>query len=223
MKSSGESSLGTLQRAVICLVTVVASIELHELFHLGVGRLAGLPARFLSFTAAGVRPEEAARADPAALAWMNGVAPISTMILGVLACAAASAPWRSIGPRTRYVLAWVAIVGVPYIGLQLMLAAAPISVRGDGADFAAVIGGYFQVAPAIRSVLAVIGLAIFLASGFWLERLVGDPAAQLDRRMSLGERLAAVSVWRRVLAGMTGILWIGTIALAIYPRATVPG
>ena len=215
MTSSNEPSLGALQRAVICLVTVVAAIELHELIHLGVGRLAGLPARFLHLTAVGVTPEEAARADPAALAWMNGVAPVATMVLGVLAFAATSAPRPSMGPRVRNALIWVAIFGVPYIGLQLMLAAAPIDVRGAGADSAAVIGGYFQAPSTIRSILTVVGLAAYMASGFWLGRLLGDFAERPDRSESLGARLAAVSVWRRILAAVIGLLWIGTVALGI--------
>lgn len=117
----------------------------------------------------------------------------------------------------RSTLTWVAIQGVPYIGIQLMLAAAPIDVRGAGADFAAVIGGYFQAPSTIRSILVVVGLAAYLASGFWLGRLLGDFAAQQpDRRESLGARLAALSVWRRILAAMIGFLWIGTVALGIY-------
>ena len=214
-RSPEEPSLGVTLRSVVCLVTIVALIEVHELLHLVVGRLVGLPARFLNLTAVGVGLDEAARANPAALAWMNGVAPMVSIALGVLAFAVLSAHRRRFRPWVRYALTWVAIQGVPYAGLQLMTAAAPVRLRGDGADFAAVIGGYFQAPPEIRAILTVTGLAVFLASGFWLGRLLSDSSVSPHRRLSLGARLATVAVWRRLLAAVIGTLSIGTLAMGI--------
>lgn len=208
MSESSVTPLGILPRAVISLVTIFLCVELHELVHLGVGWMAGLPARFLHLTAVGVAPDVAAQANPAALAWMNGVAPVFTVVLGLLAFAMVASPRRRFRPPLHYALTWVAILGVPYAGFQLMLAAAPVRVRGDGADFAAVIGGYFQAPLAVRSIVAVSGVAVFVASGLWLGRLLVDPAVKPGRAPSLGARLSAVPLWRRLFAVAVGILSI---------------
>jgi len=206
-----RAELGVALRTAVCLVTLFAAIEFHELVHLAVGRMAGLPAHFLSLTSVGVEPDEVARAAPAALAWMNGVAPIVTMVLGFLAFAVLSASRRRLEPLTAYVLTWIAIMGVPYVGYQLMATAAPIQLRGDGGDSAAVIGGYFHAPPTVRVILAVAGGVLYVASGFWLNRLLADSPVRPHRGPSLAARLSAVAVWRRLLAAALGILLIGGV------------
>jgi hypothetical protein len=74
-----------LAMAFIALLANLLSTELHECLHLIVGRLCGLPAHFLGLTSAGVDPSIAATARPLSLALMNGVAPLATMLLGVVA------------------------------------------------------------------------------------------------------------------------------------------
>lgn len=128
--------------ALIALLAQLASCELHESLHLIVGRLAGLPVHFLSLTTVAVSPCVAATASPSALALMNGVAPLATMLLGVLALVSVPALRPKVPVAITDFIAWCAIFAVPYIGMQTMFAAAPIRLRGDGADSAAVTLAY---------------------------------------------------------------------------------
>lgn len=66
--------------ALIALLANLLSSELHERFHLIVGRLCGLPAHFLNLTSVGVSASIAATARPSALALMNGVAPLAVVL-----------------------------------------------------------------------------------------------------------------------------------------------
>lgn len=193
------SRLGLLPRAAICLAALLVFTEVHELVHLVAGRLAGLPARFLNPTAVGIEPHEAAQADPVALAWMNGSAPVASVLLGFLVLAAVTPPRRRFSPAVGYALAWFAILGTTYAGLQMMITAAPIVVSGAGTDSAAVIGGYFGASPRVRAVIAGAGVVIFLASALWLKRL-------FPQEPPSSEASPAVAQWRRGLAAAIGIL-----------------
>jgi len=188
------------------LLAAVASTELHETFHLVVGRLAGLPAHFLALTSAGVTPSVAAQASPEALALMNGVAPIATMLLGVLALVAVPRLRGKAPSALTDFIAWCSVFAVPYIGLQTMVTAAPVDTRGSGADFAAVLGGYFGVSVVPRAIVSVVGLVIFIASGFWLRTAVGERAEGRQRRGALGERFRAVASWRLITASILGLV-----------------
>lgn len=190
--------------SVIAMLAVLASTELHEFFHFITGRLVGLPSHFLSLTSAGVEPSVAAHAPPYALALMNGVAPLATMMLGVLALAALPALRPTVPTVVADFLGWCAIFAVPYIGIQIMLAAAPIDLRGSGADFAAVIGGYFGVPVVPRAAISVGGLVIYMASGFWLGAAVSQRTVS-HPRLTVSQRLRALAAWRVVAAAILAI------------------
>ena len=207
---------GFLTNAVVCFVAVVGTSELHESIHLLVGRLAGLPAHFLGLTSVGVTSAVAAVSAPIDLALMNGVAPLATMVLGLVALAAVPALRRSAPVAVTQFVAWCAIVGVPYIGLQTMLTAAPIRLRGDGADSAAVIGGYFGLSAGARALISLVGLVLYLASGFWLRRAVSDTDDTARGSVTAGRRLKGLPVWRIIAASILGLV---VVALAV--RSTV--
>lgn len=196
---------GFIGMAVIAILAVVASTELHEFFHFITGRLVGLPSHFLSLTSAGVEPSVAAHAPPHALALMNGVAPLATMILGVLALAAVPGLRPKAPAAVTNFLSWCAIFAVPYIGIQTMLTAAPIDLRGSGADFAAVVGGYFGVPVAPRAAISVVGLVIYMASGFWLGTAVSQRAGSDRLRLTVSQRLRGLAVWRVVAAAILAL------------------
>jgi hypothetical protein len=173
--------------ASVAILARFASTEVHESVHFLVGRLAGLPANFLTLISVGVEASVAAGAPQYALALMNGVAPVMTVLLGILALKAVAAVRSKAPAALTGFLAWWAITGIPYMGLQLMTAAGPIRLRGDGSDSAAVIGGYLGAGIVVRSVISLAGLLLYLASGFWLDAAVAgrDDAARLALRQKL--------------------------------------
>lgn len=197
-----------LGMAALSVLAVVVSTEVHEFLHFVVGRLAGLPAHFLALTSVGVEPSVVAHAPPYRLALMNGVAPLATMLLGILALIAVP-KMRSTFPRgvTDFV-AWCAIFAVPYIGIQTMLTAAPIDVRGTGADFAAVIGGYFGLPRGPRVAISLAGLVIYVASGLWLCFAVSPRTVNIPVRLSVTARLRRLSALRPFAAAILGLLLI---------------
>lgn len=205
-EAPGPRGLNFVGMAFIALLANLVSTELHESLHLIVGRLCGLPAHFLSLTSAGVDASIAANARPAALALMNGVAPLATMLLGIAALFATPALRRRAPAALTAFVAWCAIFAVPYIGLQTMTTALPIRLRGNGADSAAVIGGYFAVPIVPRTVISVVGLLIFMASGFFLGRAISD---SLAGRLTLRQHLRDLAPWRVVAALALGLLLIG--------------
>ena len=201
--------LNFLGMAFIAFLANILSTELHESLHLIVGRFCGLPAHFFNLTSVGVAPLIVAKARASALALMNGIAPLSTMLLGVAALFLAPKLRRSAPPAVTAFVAWCAIFAVPYIGLQMMTAALPIRLGGNGADSAAVIGGYFGVPIGPRTVISVLGLLIFMASGFWLSRAVSDGSGDVRCRLTLRQHLRGLARWRVALASALGLLAIG--------------
>jgi hypothetical protein len=151
---------------------------------------------------------QAANASPAALALMNGVAPIATMILGVMALFA-TPRLRAKGSSTLAdFCAWWAIFGVPYIGLQTMVTSAPVTTRGNGADFAAVIGGYFGVSAKPRAIIALVGFVLYIASGFLLRIAVSDGARRPSTNPTSNNALRSVAGWRLAAAAVLSALLI---------------
>jgi hypothetical protein len=194
--------------ALISLLAVLVSAELHESLHLIVGRLAGLPSHFLNLTSVGVDPSVAVHASPSALALMNGVAPLATMLLGVLCLAAVPALRPKAPVAVTDFIAWCAIFAIPYIGLQTMVTAAPIQLRGNGADSAAVIGGYFGVPVVPRTAISLAGLLIYMASGFWLSAAVSQRTESAPSRLTLRQHLRGLAARRLVAASVLGLLLI---------------
>jgi hypothetical protein len=205
--------------ALIALLVNLFSTELHECMHLIVGRLCGLPAHFLSLTSVGVDPLTAANASPSALALMNGVAPLTTMLVGIAALYATPGLRRRAPAAITSFVAWCAIFAVPYIGLQIMTTALPARLRGNGADSAAVIGGYFGAPLGVRTVISVVGLMIFMASGFFLGRAVSDDPDDALCRLRLRQRLRGLAPWRVGAASALGLLLIGLVPRGAFMLA----
>jgi hypothetical protein len=199
---------GFVGMAVISMVALVASTELHEFFHFIVGRQVGLPSHFLSLTSAGVDPSVAAHAPPYALALMNGVAPLATMVVGVLALAVAPGRRPRAPAAVTDFLGWCAIFAVPYIGIQTMLTAAPIELRGSGADFAAVFGGYFGLSAVPRTAISIVGLMIYMASGYSLCAAVSQRTDSASLHLTVKQRLRELAAWRLVAAVILGLFLI---------------
>jgi hypothetical protein len=195
--------------AFIALLANLLSTELHESLHLIVGRLCGLPAHFLNLTSVGIDPSIAATARPLSLALMNGMAPLATMLLGVAALFLTPILRRRAPAAITAFVAWCAIFAVPYIGLQIMTTALPIRLRGNGADSAAVIGGYFGVPFGLRIVISVLGLLIFMASGFCLGRAVSENSVDASCPLTLRQHLRGLALWRVAAASALVLLAIG--------------
>jgi len=159
---SPRPALQTAIRAATGVVAIVLLVILHESTHVLVGDLVGLPMYFAKLTQAGIRPV----LDPAAgaLAVMNGVAPIETMILGVVAAILLSRTRHPRGSRVAGFFAWWAVVGVFYIGIQLIFVN---TLDTGGADLEAV-AHYFHVSSPTRAMLALVGTVAYMASGFWV-------------------------------------------------------
>jgi hypothetical protein len=158
------------QRAAVCLVTTMTIVTVHELTHIAVGHGLGMGGHFTSLTSADSDPAQVADVTAAARAWMAGTAPLFTSITGVAALLAA--PWAR---RQQYngvatILGWIAVFGIPYIGVQLMTLGGP----AGGVDTAAVFVGYFGIGRIPRAVLAVAGVVFTIAAGYWLGGALGD-------------------------------------------------
>jgi hypothetical protein len=193
------------QRAALCLVTTVAFVTAHELLHIAVGHWFGIGGHFTSLTSADSDPARTAASAGVARASMAAVGPLFTSIAGV--CALLVAPWarRRQYDRAATILGWIAIFGIPYIGVQFMALGGP----GHGVDTAAVLVDYFGIAAAPRGVLAVAGAAFTIAAGYLLAGALGDqqpvPSVALDA-------VASISATRRVLGNAFMVLSICSIA-----------
>jgi hypothetical protein len=206
---------------LICCGTLVVFITLHELVHLSVGRLLHLPTHFINPTAACLSDADAASAPGAALAWMNGAAPVFTMTVGLFALGLLRATPRRRGSLAWSLLGWIALLGVPYIGVQLMLLAAPASARGNGVDSAAVVIGYFGITNAPRIVLVIVGTLVAIASGFWLAPVLRPS----DEPAVIG--VTPPPLWRRALAAAflfsaTAVLALGALKMSRRPSTSSP-
>jgi hypothetical protein len=198
------------KNTVVCLVTTMALVGAHELMHVAVGQGLGLGAHFTSLTSADADPTRALAATPEALAWMAGAAPLFTVLAGIGALLAA--PWARARRYNTFatVLGWIAVFGVPYIGVQLMTLAGPAGVNGTGLDTAGVLIGYFGIGQMPRVALALAGVVFVLAAGFLLSGALGD-----TQPLSPGElaRVTAVSGARRAVGITLVVLSISSIAV----------
>lgn len=61
---------------------------------------------------------------------MNGAAPLFTVLAGFAALGVLS-NGRQLPERLRIFLAWWAIFGIPYLGLQLMILVVPVDFSGS--------------------------------------------------------------------------------------------
>jgi hypothetical protein len=178
------------QRAALCLITTVAFVTAHELVHVGVGHWVGIGGHFTSLTSADADLARASADTAAAFALMAGAGPVFTSIVGVGALLAA--PWA----RQRQlrnvatILGWLAVFGIPYIGIQLMTLGGP----GGGVDTAAVLVGYFNISPILRACLAVFGVAFTIGAGYFVVGALGEPQS-----VSVLDTHSDVSAARRVV------------------------
>lgn len=157
LKSKFDLPLKTL----VAMASIVFSIEIHELVHLLTARFMGIPARFLNFTAVGIPMADVPKYSPGELAVMNGIAPIFSFV--VLGCGTYF--WLKGRPFKRswlrYSLTWLAILNLPYLGLEMMGAAMPSQPNGGGNDFATVFS-YFGASHFLRAWLGVLGFILFI-------------------------------------------------------------
>ena len=187
-----------VQRAALCLATTIAFVTAHELVHIAVGHWFGVGGHFTSLTSADADPARTGTATAVARAWMAGSAPLFTSLVGIGALLAA--PWarRRQFPSVATILGWIAVFGIPYVGIQLMTLGGP----AGGVDTAAVLVGYFGIAGILRGCLAVTGVAFTIGSGYLLGGALGD-----QQRMSPAVLDAGYSVsLRRRIAGLTFVV-----------------
>lgn len=180
-------------RAILVAISVVVSVSLHELVHLVVGRIVGIPAVFRGLTSAGLLEQVVHLYSPARLALMNGIAPLFTVIIGFVIYRILAFRPGAFG-RAKYFFAWWAIFGIPYLGLQMMIIVARIDYSGNGADSAA-IAGYFHIPMSVRAVVCVVGLLYYIVSAVWVLgviRVADENAGSVRTAMR-------ISLWRRVL------------------------
>lgn len=194
------------QRVVLCLVTTMAVVTVHELVHIAVGHGFGIGGHFTGLTSADADSARTPAATAAARAWMAGAAPMFTSIIGVGALLAA--PWAR---RRHYksvatILGWIAVFGIPYIGVQLMTLGGP--ARGE--DTAAVLVGYFGVAGTPRAVLAVAGVMFTIAAGYLLGSALGDQQPGFSPVLAAGTDISAA---RRIVGIAVAVLSVCLIGV----------
>jgi hypothetical protein len=176
---------------------------------------------FTSLTSADSDSARAGAATAAARAWMAGTAPLLTSITGVGALLAA--PWarRQQYHRVATILGWIAVFGIPYIGVQLMTLGGP----AGGVDTAAVFVGYFGIAGIPRAVLAVSGIVFTIAAGYWLGDALGDrqpvPSASINASGGISAARRIVGIAFAVLS--TCLIGGGVVLLARPGRGNPMG
>jgi hypothetical protein len=195
-----------LQRATVCLVTIMGAVTLHELIHIVVGHALGIGGHFTGLTSADADPASAAQATAGARAWMAGAAPLFTALTGVAALLLAPRARRQGYRGLATVLGWIAIFGIPYIGVQLMTLGGP----ARGVDTAAVLVEYFGIAGMPRVALAVGGVVFLLMAGSCLGAALGD--SQPAKPAGL-PAVAEISAVRRTIADALAAVSVGLIAL----------
>ncbi|MGH8292883.1 MAG: hypothetical protein ACRESA_05365 [Gammaproteobacteria bacterium] len=189
-----DGKLTLITRAVLVAASTIAIITLHETLHLLVGRLAGIPAVFTGLTSAGLpKGIDAHQYGPTQLALMNGIAPLLTVVFGFVVYYAL-AKRRVILGHLRYFFAWWAIFGIPYLGLQLMLATEQVDYSGNGADSAA-IAGYLHLSIPLRAIICLAGFLYYMMSAVWV---LGAIRAA-DRDVLPGGSSMAIAWWRHLL------------------------
>jgi hypothetical protein len=184
------------QRVALCLVTTMAVVTVHELVHIAVGLGVGIGGHFTSLTSADSDPARTLAATAGARAWMAGAAPMFTISIAVGALLAA--PWarRRAYQSVATILGWIAIFGIPYIGVQLMTLGGP----AGGVDTAAVLVGYFGLTGTPRAVLAVGGVVFTIGAGYMLGSALGDrqpassPVLAAGADMSAARRIIGIAV-----------------------------
>ncbi|MEO8804304.1 MAG: hypothetical protein ABI304_04320 [Rudaea sp.] len=193
-------------RSAIVALSIASVINLHELTHLVVGRLAGIPALFTGLTSAGVAEGTAALYPQSSLALMNASAPLLTVVAG-FAIYRALACWPEAFGRARYFFTWWAIFGIPYLGLQMMLVVTKVDYSGNGSDSAAV-AAYFHVPMSVRAVLCVAGFLWYMVSAVWVFGVI----RATDANVRTAPAATDVSLPRRVLGG---VLVLAAIACVV--------
>jgi hypothetical protein len=193
-------------KAFIAMVSLVFSIEIHELVHLLTARFMGIPSRFLNFTAVGVPMADALKYPPGELAVMNATAPLFSFV--VLGCGTYF--WlkgRPFKPSwCRYFLTWVTILNLPYLGLQMMAMGGVSQPNGGGNDFATVFD-YLGVSHVLRAWLAVLGFVLFIILQAPLRDLLYlDDDAPGPHGYKPVSRLRTVLGWGFVVLGLAAAL-----------------
>lgn len=189
----------SLGYALLMILATSIVLTLHELAHIVTGRAVGVSAILLSPSAAGLAPGSATPA-PWQLLVFALVAPLLTMVAGVVLLRFVTrSALRLPAPLGRF-LGWVTVLALPYVGVETYLIGSYGDIQGNGADFsvAALVLGFPSPA---RAVIAAVGVAVYFTVGFWLR----FPLAAVDgvptvRRLHWGAPFGAVARWRRVVA-----------------------
>ena len=196
-------------RGVVGIVASLFFVFSHEGVHWLIGRLFGIPAVFTSLTSVGVPPAEINNYPSWGLILMNGVAPWYSVGLVALAM------WLSYRLSDRGgilvdFVRWTAIVGAPYLGLQLISGVAPAKNDGSGVDFAA-INAFFNLSSPVPALLSVLGSILLVAGSILVRKTVFAP---VETRSGL------VASWRRA-AAMTLMVIFALITIACCVVAVI--
>ena len=202
MPETSKPKFGLLLKALVATASLAFSIEIHELVHLLTARFMGIPSRFLNFSAVGVPMADALKYPPGELAVMNGIAPLFSFV--VLGCGTYF--WlkgRSFKRSwLRYFLTWVAILNLPYLGIQMMAMGGVSQSNGGANDFATVFD-YFGASHFLRAWLGVLGFVLYMILQAPLRDLLyledGTPGAHGYKPVS---RLRTILGWGFVVLGL---------------------
>lgn len=161
----------------VVTAAILVSTTVHEFLHFAVARAMEIPAQFLNMTAVGIPSSNVDQYSAFHLLLMNGLAPLFSILalggLGFLYSIRRSSQKHLL----RYFIAWIALLNLPYLGLQMLLVASRARFNGTGNDFAA-IAGYFGVPIETRAVLSVFGYVCFLSLLYPLRVVIRAPTNQ---------------------------------------------
>lgn len=212
------STADVVARVVLAAISVAVVVFAHELVHLLVGRLAGIPAAFTGLTSVGIPRADVHLYAGWRLALMNGSAPMFTVFVG-FAVLGLMPRLGHLPELLRYFMSWWAIFGIPYLGLQAMIVVASVDFSGNGNDSAAV-AGYFLTGPWVLAIMSVAGFLYFMWSSRWVMRIIQSA----DGERAQGDAAdCAMAVWRRVAAwllvviAIAGSVGFSTLAFGLNP------
>lgn len=184
-----------LKNTLIIILLLFVNIIGHELLHLIFGRVAGIPATFLSLSSVGVPSDYDINRfhSPVSIFLMNVPAFIISFIFGCICFAIIYKKRGHISNGLKFILTWFAIFNIPYLGMQFLTSVDKGSSHGDGPDFA-YMASFLNFSDSIRFAFIIIALIFIPLSYYALSRLF--------YRKEMDASLLRTSLVRKVVASL---------------------